>query len=201
MAASWFRRRSRPSKGDKPQIAPTGEGFAIFQVTGITAAHAPSFADWKDHVLDDFRNQQLPGLLNAKTQELANKAKASGDLAKAAKEAGATVKTSDLVAQTAQVPDFGAVGQLAPQLFDMKAGDISGPINAGRTGVVAKIDDKVGAHRAGHPEELRPDQREQILEQRRNEAFSVFASNVADTYKKKNLIRYNAKAATPDQGE
>jgi peptidyl-prolyl cis-trans isomerase D len=188
------------AKGDKPQIAPTGEGFAIFQVTGITAAHAPSFADWKDHILDDFRNQQLPGLLNAKTQELANKAKASGDLAKAAKDAGATVKTSDLVAQTAQVPDFGAVGQLAPQLFDMKPGDISGPINAGRTGVVAKIDDKVEPT----PQDIQKsfDQmKEQMLGQRRNEAFSVFASNVADNYRKKNLIRLNAKAITPDTGE
>jgi peptidyl-prolyl cis-trans isomerase D len=188
------------SKGDKPQIAPTGEGFAIFQVTGITAAHAPTFADWKDHVLEDFRNQQIPGLLNAKTQDLANKAKASGDLAKAAKEAGATLKTSDLVAQTAQVPDFGAVGQIAPQLFDMKPGEISGPISAGRTGVVARIDDKVAPTDQDIQKSF--DQtREQMLDQRRNEAFSVFASNVADTYKKKNLIRYNAKAATPDAGE
>ncbi len=188
------------SKGDKPQVAPTGEGFAIFQVTGITAAHAPTFADWKDHILDDFRNQQIPGLLNAKTQELANKAKASGDLAKAAKEAGATVKTSDLVPQTAQVPDFGAVGQIAPQLFDMKPGDISGPISAGRTGVVARIDDKVEPT-AQDIQKSFDQTREQMLDQRRNEAFSVFASNVADTYKKKNLIRLNAKAAAPDAGE
>jgi peptidyl-prolyl cis-trans isomerase D len=188
------------AKGDKPQVAPTGEGFAIFQVTGITAAHAPTFADWKDHILDDFRNQQIPGLLNAKTQELANKAKASGDLAKAAKDAGATVKTSDLVAQTAQVPDFGAVGQLAPQLFNMKPGDISGPINAGRTGVVVKIDDKVEPT-AQDIQKSFDQMREQMLDQRRNEAFSVFASNVADSYKKKNLIRVNAKAITPDTGE
>jgi peptidyl-prolyl cis-trans isomerase D len=188
------------TKGDKPQIAPTGEGFAIFQVTGIAAAHAPNFADWKDHILDDFRSQQLPALLNAKTQELAAKAKASGDLAKAAKDTGATVKNSDLVGQTAQVPDFGSVGQLAPQLFDMKPGDVSGPINAGRTGVVAKVADKVQPTDQDIQKSF--DQtREQMLDQRRNEAFSVFASNVADNYKKHNLIRYNAKAVTPQSGE
>ena len=48
-------------QGDPPQSAPTGEGYAIFQVTGIAAAHAPNFADWKSHVLDDFRNQQIRG--------------------------------------------------------------------------------------------------------------------------------------------
>jgi peptidyl-prolyl cis-trans isomerase D len=185
---------------DKPDTAPTGEGFAIFQVTKVDASHAPSFADWKDHVLEDFRNEQLPSLLNAKTQELAAKAKASGDLAKAAKEVGATVKTSDLVGQTAQVPDFGAVGQIAPQLFDMKPGDVSGPINAGRTGVVAKIDDK----QQPTDDDIKKnfDQtREQMLDQRRNEAFSIFASNVAENYKKHNLISYNAKALKPESGE
>ena len=84
-------------QGDPPQSAPTGEGYAIFQVTGVWPAHAPAFADWKSHVLDDYREEQLPALLGQKTKELADKAKAMNDLAKAAKDDGATVKTSDLV--------------------------------------------------------------------------------------------------------
>ncbi len=51
----------------------------------MMAAHAPSFADWKTHVLDDYREEQLPALLGQKTTELADKAKAMNDLAKAAK--------------------------------------------------------------------------------------------------------------------
>ncbi len=94
-------------QGDPPQSAPTGEGYAIFQVTGIVAAHAPTFADWKTHVLDDYRDEQLPALLRQKTTDLADKAKAMNDLAKAAKAVGATVKTSDLVGASGQVPDFG----------------------------------------------------------------------------------------------
>jgi peptidyl-prolyl cis-trans isomerase D len=187
-------------QGDPPQPAPTGEGFAIFQVTGVAPAHAPAFADWKSHVLDDYRSQQLPGLLNAKTAELAAKAKSENDLAKAAKEVGATVKTSDLVGETAQVPDFGAVGQLAPQLFDMQPGAISGPINAGRTGVVAKIDDK----QEPTPDDIKKnfDQtREQILSQRQDEAFQIFASSISADYKKHNLIRYNPKALQSESGE
>ena len=79
------------------------------------------------------------------------------DLAKAAKAVGATVKTSDLVGPSGQVPDFGAVGQVAPQLFDLSAGAISGPINAGRTGVVVKILRQARAQRRRDREELRPD--------------------------------------------
>ena len=181
---------SKPS--DPPQSAPTGEGYAIFQVKSVTPAHAPTFADWKSHVLDDYKNDQVPALLSQKTAELAAKAKADGDLAKAAKEVGATVKTSDLVDQRGQVPDFGAVGQVAPQLFDMTPGSFSGPINAGRTGVVAKLIDKQQPSDADLAKNLDLT-KDQLLEEKRQEAFQVFASNIFSEYKKKNLVRVNAK--------
>ena len=182
-------------QGDPPQFAPTGEGYAVFQVTGIAPAHAPAFADWKSHVLDDYRSEQLPVLLNQKTQELANKAKSENDLAKAAKEEGATVKTSDLVNATGQVPDLGEVGQVAPQLFDLTVGSISGPIDSQRTGVVAKIVDKQEPSADDIAKNL-DQMRDQMLEERRNDAFGVFAGNLMDDYKKHNRIRLNAKAAT-----
>jgi peptidyl-prolyl cis-trans isomerase D len=184
-------------QGDPPQFATTGEGYAIFQVTGVAAAHAPAFADWKAKVTEDYRDERLPILLSQKTAELAAKAKSSNDLAKTAKEMGATVKTSDLVGQTGQVPDLGQVGQVAPQLFDMTPGAISGPINAQRTGVVAKLVDK----QEPTVDEIAKNydqMRDQILEERRSEAFNVFSSTVFNDYKKKNRIRLNAKAQSSE---
>jgi peptidyl-prolyl cis-trans isomerase D len=175
-------------QGDPPQFAPTGEGYAIFQVTGIVAAHAPAFADWKSHVADDYRSEQLPVLLSQKTQALAEKAKSLNDLSKAAKAVGATLKTSDLVGLASQVPDFGQVGQVAPQLFDLKPGQMSGPISAGRTGVVVKLVDKQEPTAAEIAQNF--DQtRDQILNQRRGEAFNVFLSTIMEDYKKHNRIR------------
>lgn len=185
-------------QGDPAQYAPTGEGYAIFQVTGVEPAHAPTFAEWKNHVLDDYRNDQLPVLLNQKTKELADKAQASHDLAKAAKEVGATVKTSDLVGQSGQVPDFGDVGQVAPQLFQMSVGTISGPINAGRTGVVAKLTDKKEPTAAEIQQNL-DRTRDQIRDQRQEEAFNLFAGTIMKDYQKRGRIRVNTKAPTPEQ--
>ena len=179
-------------QGDPPQAAPTGEGYAIFQVTGVVAAHAPAFADWKTHVLDDYRDEQLPALLSQKTKDLADKAKAMNDLAKAAKAVGATVKTSDLVGQSGQVPDFGEVGQVAPQLFEMSVGSFSGPINAGRTGVVVKILDK----QEPTADEIATNfdrTRDAIRREKQDEAFQVFLSGVWNDYKKHKLINFNAK--------
>ncbi len=183
-------------QNDPPQSAETGEGYAVFQVTGIAAAHAPDFADWKSKVLEDYRNQQLRPLLAQKTKELADKAKSLNDLSKAAKEVGATVKNSDLVGETDQVPDFGNVGQLAPQLFSMNVGDVSGPINAQRTGVVAKIVDKQEPSADEIARNL--DQaRDQMLDQRRADVFNVFLGELVSNYTKNKRIQLNTKGKAP----
>jgi peptidyl-prolyl cis-trans isomerase D len=183
-------------QGDAPAFAPTGEGYAIFQIAGIAPPHAPTFADWKDKVAKDYADERLPQLLSQKTKELADKAHAENDLAKAAKEVGATLKTSDLVGDSGQVPDFGQVGTVAPELFSMSVGAISGPINAQRTGVVVKLLDKQEPTADEITKNL--DQtREQALEQRRDEAFGIFVGAAQDQFKKAKLIQINAKVARP----
>src|SRR5580698_5361667 len=154
--------------GAAPQVASTGDGYAVFQVQDIHAAHAPTFEEYKAHILDDFREQQLPALLSRKTNELADKAHAENDLAKAAKEVGATIKSSDLVGRDAQVPDIGQLSTAAPALFDLKVGQISQAINSGRTGVVAKLTDRQQPT-AEEIEKNLDQTRDSILNQKREE--------------------------------
>jgi peptidyl-prolyl cis-trans isomerase D len=85
------------------------------------------------------------------------------------------------------------VEQVAPQLLDLPVGSISGPINAERNGVVAKILDKQEPSADEIAKNI--DQtRDQMLEQRRQDAFSIFLSSIMDDYKKNKRIRMNAKA-------
>ena len=180
-------------QGAAPTFAPTGEGYAIFQVTGITPAHAPKFEDFKPTIAKDYADERLPQLLEEKTKALADKAHAENDLNKAAKEVGATVKTSDLVGETGQVPDLGQIATVAPELLALNVGQISGPIDAQRTGVVAKITDKQTPTDAEIAKNF--DQtRDQILDQRREDAFSVFVNAADNRYKKAHLISINPGA-------
>jgi peptidyl-prolyl cis-trans isomerase D len=179
-------------KNAPPQVASTGDGYAVYQVADIQPAHAPDFATYKSHVLDDYRDQQLPQLLAAKTNDLASRAKADNDLAKAAKELGATVKSSDLVGRDAQVPDIGALASVAPQLFDLNTGQLSTPINTGHTGVVAKITDKQLPTSEDIAKNLDAT-RDALLEQRRDEMFEVFISNLQNVYEKDGRVRMNRK--------
>jgi peptidyl-prolyl cis-trans isomerase D len=179
-------------KGATPQVASTGDGYAVYQVTDIQPAHAPDFASYKSHILDDYRDEQLPRLLATKTNELANRAKSENDLAKAAKEMDATIKTSDLVGRDAQVPDIGALATAAPQIFNLNPGELSGPINAGHTGVVVKLTDKelpTGDEVAKNFDATR----DALLQQRRDDMFEVFVSNLQNIYQKDGRIRINRR--------
>jgi peptidyl-prolyl cis-trans isomerase D len=181
--------------GAAPQVSSTGEGFAVFQVADSKAAHAPTFEEYKTHLADDFREQQLPQLLARKTNELADKAHAENNLAQAAKELGATIKSSDLVGHTGQVPDIGDLSASAPDLFDLKVGQISKAINTGHSGIVAKI---------GEKQEPTPDEiaksfdstREALLNERREQMFAVFVTALTERYEKSGGIRMNKHAQT-----
>jgi|HubBroStandDraft_6_1064221.scaffolds.fasta_scaffold40450_1 peptidyl-prolyl cis-trans isomerase D len=181
--------------GSAPQVSSTGEGFAVFQVEDTKPAHAPTFEEYKSHLVDDFREQQLPQLLARKTNELADKAHAENNLAQAAKEAGATIKSSDLVGHTGQVPDIGDLSTAAPDLFDLKVGQISKAINTGHSGIVAKIDDKQEPTSEETAKNLDAT-RESLLAERREQMFAVFVTALTDRYEKSGGIRMNKRAQT-----
>ena len=70
------------------------------------------------------------------------------------------------------------------------------PINAERTGIVAKILDKQEPS-ADEIAKNFDQTRDQMLEERRSEAFNVFLSSVMADYKKHKRIQLNAKAQKP----
>jgi peptidyl-prolyl cis-trans isomerase D len=183
------------------QVASTGDSdYAVFQVADVKPAHTPTFDEYKSHVLDDFRDQQVTAMLSQKTKELADRAHAEHDLAKAAKEVGATMKTSDLVGRDQQVPDIGALSTAAASLFDLSVGQISSPIDNGTTGVVAQIQDKQEPSAAEIAKNM-DSTRDGLLNQRRDQMYEVFVSSLVSTYEKADRVLVNRKLSQqPIQG-
>ena len=179
-------------KGAAPQSASTGEGYAIFQVEDIKPAHAPDFATYKSHILDDYRTQKTPELLNAQLIKLSDLARKLGDLHKAAAEMKLTVKSSDLVGRDAQVTDIGSLTGAASVVFTMPVGGISGPINEGVNGAVLELTDR----QEPTPQDIAQHfdaTRETLLNQQRQEAFSVFVDSLMNRYEKAGAIIYSKK--------
>lgn len=179
-------------KGGPPAVASTGEGFAVFQVADVRAAHAPTFDEYKSHLVEDFRDQQLPQLLAAKTNALAAAAKKDGNLAAAAKSVGAAVKTQDFVGRDGQVPDLGQLGQMAPQVFNLGDNQVSNPINTGHNGIVIKVTGKQEPDAAEIAKNL-PQAREQMANERREEMFAVYVTNITQQYEKSGRVLMNKK--------
>lgn len=175
-----------------PQIARSAQGYVVFQVNKITPASTPTLDEIKDKVATDFRNQRGNDLLQKKLKELADRAHALHDLAKAAKEEGATVKTSDLVSRSSQVPDIGPMSGPASAAFTLKPGEISGPLNLGSKGLVLAVTDRQEPSTsdptfAGQRDQLA----EQLAQQKKEETLNLFLNNLDERLKKEGKLKIN----------
>ena len=177
-------------KMDPPDIATIPQGYAIYQVTDVEPAQTPTFDQIKAKVQDEFTTQRAQAMLAQKTQELSDRAHSEHDLKKAAQELGATMKTSDLVGPTEQVPDIGALTGAAASIFNLQPGEISGPIGLQTSGVVVMLVDK----QQPTDEQLKKSwdsAKETLLAQKRQELEGLYIQNLRERLEKEGKIKIN----------
>jgi peptidyl-prolyl cis-trans isomerase D len=173
-----------------PEMAATSQGFALFDLLAVKPQSTPTFEEIRTRVEQEFKNERSSVLLSQKAQELSDRAKAEHDLKKAAKELGATVKTSEFVSPDGQVPDIGSMTGQAAVAFSMKAGDISGPINSGANGVVIAITE-VQAPSETDFAAKRDQIRDTLLQGKEQELFGLFVTNLREQMEKAGKIKIN----------
>ena len=186
-----------------PDMAPVSQGFAVYQLLAVKPPSTPSFEEIRTRVEDEFKNERSNVLLSQKTQELSDRAKAAHDLKKAAKELGATVKTSEFVAPDGQVPDIGSMTGQASVAFTMKPGDITGPINSGANGAVIAVLESQQPSEADFAAK-RDQIRDSVLQNKQQELFGLFVSNLREQMEKSGKIKINQeemKTLTRSAGE
>ena len=185
-----------------PDMAQLSQGAVVFVVDGIKPPATPSFEEIRSKVDGEFKNERASILLNQKTQELSDRAKSEHDLKKAAKELGATMKTSDFVLPDGQVPDVGSMAGQASVAFSMKPGEISGPVNAGNNGVVLSVVEK--QEPTDQDFAAKKDQiRDGLLGAKQRDLFEMFISNLRQQMEKSGKIKINEqemKNLTKGQG-
>jgi peptidyl-prolyl cis-trans isomerase D len=179
-------------KMDPPATASVPQGYVVYQVSDIQPPQTPEFDQIRAKVEDQFKTQRAQQMLAQRTQELSDRARSEHDLRKAAKEMNATVKTSDLVGTSGQVPDIGALTGAAAQIFTLKQGEISGPIGLQASGVVvALIERQVPAG-----DELKKSwdsAKESLLAEKRQELEGMYVQNLRERLEKEGKIKVNKK--------
>ncbi len=194
-----------PGIGNSPQLmeavfnatdkAPPDElalpqGIVVYELIAIKPPGTPSFEEIRARVETEFKDSRAAALLTQKTQELSDRAKSEHDLKKAAKELGATMKTSDLVAPDGQVPELGAMSGPAAVAFTLKTGEISGPIDATSTGAVLSVlerQDPSDQDYAAKKDQIR----DSLLQNKQQELFGLFVSNLRQQMEKSGKIKIN----------
>jgi peptidyl-prolyl cis-trans isomerase D len=173
-----------------PDVAPASQGIVVFQLLGVKPAATPTFEEIRSRVEEEFKNERSSILLSQKIQELSDRAKAEHGLGRAAKEMGATVKSSDFVLPDGQVPDVGSMSGQASVAFTMKPGEISGPINSGANAVVLQVLETQQPTEAEYAAK-RDQIRDQLLLSKQQERFGLFVSSLVDEMTRSGKIKRN----------
>jgi len=174
-----------------PEIVHTPQGYAIYEVLAVQPPRTPSFEEIKSKVEEQFKNEQSGVLLSKKAQELGDRAKASHDLKKAAKELGLTVKTSEPVLATGQVPEIGSMaGEGVAGVFAGKPGDIVGPAQVGQNGAVLQVVTREEPT-AAEMDQKKDEIRESLLQTKRQEIFGLYVTNLRQQMEKSGKIVIN----------
>ena len=155
----------------------TPQGAAFITVTEIQPAHDPQLSEVRDRVREDVIKTRAAALARERATSLASGFK--GNFAGAARQAGLTVQSSEMIARGAAFPGIGVSAPVEKAAFALDAGAISDPIATENGTVVLRVADK----QTITPEALaleRDQLRGQLAEQRRGEFFASYMTKAKE---------------------
>lgn len=151
----------------------TSRGYAFITVTGKQAPHTPALAEVKEKVREDLTKQKAKELARQKAAAVAASLKGAADFAKAAKAAGAEVKSTELLPRESPYPEVGVSPKLDEAAFSLPTGAVSDPIETENGVAVVRVVE----HRAPTDAEFAAEKtrlRDDMLNERRNRFFSAY---------------------------
>jgi peptidyl-prolyl cis-trans isomerase D len=159
--------------GEVSSALRASRGFVFITPVGKQDPYVPKLEEVKERVRDEVIKQKARDLSRQKAAEFAAKLKATPDFEKAAKAAGVEVKTTELIARDAPIPDLGVAPAVEEAAFKMTAGSTSEPIAVDNGTAVIRLVEKQEVSPSDYT--LARDKfREELLADRRNRFFGAY---------------------------
>lgn len=178
------------SKGEIGTSVQVDRGFVVPQLTDIVASHPASFEEAQSKVAEDVKIDKGKQLAADKAKQAEDLLKSGKDLAAAAKAVGAEVKTSELLARGASIPEFGSIAELDKPMFTLPLGKPGTPITvAGKT-----LAYDVKERQEINPEEMKKSLdmvRTEMLPERQDEYFRAYIDEVKKKMETGKQIKIN----------
>jgi peptidyl-prolyl cis-trans isomerase D len=175
-------------KGEVSQpVAFLGNKIAVALVTDVVPARPNTFDEVKDKVRDAIVQTRVVAVIDKHAKELIEKARETGDLAKAAKSMGLDAKTSDEVTRTGAIEGLGAASYVQ-EGFSRPAGELFGPVSTPDSTVVAKVLAHVEPDLSKLPGE-RATIRDEIKSQKARDRNSLFEAGLKEALIKQGKVK------------
>jgi peptidyl-prolyl cis-trans isomerase D len=161
------------NQGEVTPAMRVATGWVFGTVTGRQDAYLPKLDEVRARVSDDLKIEKAAELVKQRAPALATELKSAKDFAAAAKRAGLEVKTTDLIARGAAVPDLGISEAVDAAAFSLPPGGVSDAIATPTATAVVRVAEKVNVTDAEI--ELGRDQlRDELVNQRRDKFFGAY---------------------------
>ncbi len=172
----------------QPVVLP-GNKIVVADVMDVLPAHPASFEDVESQIRTKVNGDKLQQLLNQKGDELLAKAKAGGDLKKAAKDMGLEVKSPDEFTHSGAVEGVGSAATLA-DAFTKPVGTLLGPIAAQGNVVVAQVIAHIEPNMAEFPVQ-RDGIRDELRNVKAREREEIFTAGLRKRLEQEKKIKVN----------
>ena len=157
-------------------------GWVFGTVTGRQDAYVPKLDEVKTRVTDDVKVEKAAELVKQRASALATELRNAKDFAAAAKKAGLEVKTTELIARGAAVPDLGISEAVEAAAFSLPQGGVSDAIATPTATAVIRVAEKVNVTDA-EIETGRDQMREELVNQRRDKFFGAYMQKAKTSLK------------------
>jgi peptidyl-prolyl cis-trans isomerase D len=167
-------------------------GYAVLAVKQIEPAHPGKFAEVRDKVLADYRQEKAAELAYSRADELVRRVRAGEDFAKAAQALALEVKTSDSFARTGSIAGLGPA-KVVEAAFTVPIGQLSDAIPAEANWLVYRV----VAREEPNPDDLAKQRQgieAQLLQQKRNATFDAFRTALEDRMRREGKLVVNQDA-------
>jgi peptidyl-prolyl cis-trans isomerase D len=183
--------------GQISDLVKTQYGYHIIKLVDKKNATTRSLAEVRQQITDQLAYERAQAQAADLSQSLEKEISKPADLDKAAKAQGLTVQESGFFARDEPILGLGPSPEAANKAFEMKQGEVSGPLRASRGFVfetlVAKQDPYVPK-----VDEVKERVRDEVIKQKAREASRAKAAEVAAKLKSAGDFEKAAKAAGLD---
>ncbi len=170
-------------KGKVSDRIATSQGYAFIAVDEIVPSAIPPLDQVRDKVQATVVSNKAIALAREKAQQVSG---ASGSFTAAARAAGATVRTTELIARGSSIPEIGVSPKVDEAAFALTQGQTSQPIATDTAVVVVHVAERQDVD-AQAMAEARDALRAELLQQRANTFFAAYMAKATQDMK----VTYN----------